>query len=118
MADAMRVRRVIIVDDDADMREMFIALLEQYGIEVEAASSAEETLVLVDACVPDLVFLDIGMPKTSGDVLARTLRAKVPGLRLVAVSGYDPDDVRQLGTFDDVLTKPVDIATLEALLRS
>jgi two-component system, OmpR family, response regulator len=117
MAD-MRVRRVLVVDDDPDLREMFVALIEQYGIAVDAASSAEEALALVDASTPDLVFLDIAMPTTSGADLARTLRAKNPSLRLVAVSGYDPAHVRTLGTFDDVLSKPVDIASLEALLRS
>jgi CheY-like chemotaxis protein len=117
MAD-MRVRRVLVVDDDPDLREMFVALMEQYGIEVDAAASAEEALALLDGRTPDLVFLDIAMPRTSGVDLAPMLRAKQPGLRLVAVSGYDPAHVRTLGTFDEVLSKPVDIASLEALLRS
>jgi DNA-binding response OmpR family regulator len=113
----MRVRRVLIVDDDADLREMFSALIEHYGIAAFSASSADEALSQFDAHPPDLVFLDIAMPTTSGDDLARTLRAKAPGLRIVAVSGFDPEHVRTLGVFDEVLSKPVDIADLEALLR-
>jgi len=113
----MRVRRALVVDDDADLREMFVALLEQYGVDVEAVSSAEDALACIEACEPDVVLLDVGMPHTSGDVLASVVRARRPRLRLVAVSGYDSEALRALGTFDEVLAKPVDLARLEAVLR-
>ena len=116
MAEAMRVRRALVVDDDADLREMFSALLEQYGVDVEAVSCAEEALVCLEAGAPDMMFIDVAMPRTSGDELARVVRKKAPGLRLIAVSGFDAARVRLLGAFDDVLGKPVDLPHLEALL--
>ena len=113
--------RVLVVDDDEDMRGLLSALLRQHGASTTAAASVDAALLAFDACPPDVVVSDIGMPGRSGLELARALRAKSsPRARLIAVSGFtSPDEVaRALAAgFDMHLAKPVEAAELVGVVR-
>ncbi len=70
--------RVLVVDDEADARELLIIALEQYGAQVTAALSASEALAVLKQLKPDVLVSDIGMPYEDGYVLIRQVRALAP----------------------------------------
>ncbi len=105
-------RRILVVDDNIDAADTLSALLATEGHDVRTAASGAAALPLARAFVPEIAFLDIGMPDMSGYELARQLRSD-PALAkalLVAVTGWgQADDRRQSrdAGFDHHLTKPV-----------
>ncbi|AXK73390.1 response regulator [Lysobacter sp. TY2-98] len=114
-------RRVLVVDDNTDAALMLAALLELDGHDVRSAGSGDDALAVVDDFVPDIAFLDLGMPGMSGFELAGRLRAdpRTATTRLIALTGWGRDEDRdrtQAAGFDAHLTKPVDPAALLGLL--
>ena len=71
------VRRVLVVDDEENLRVVLRTLLRRHGYEVETASSGEEALALVDGFGPDYVLTDVRMPKMGGLDLLATLRVAI-----------------------------------------
>jgi len=111
-------RRVLLVDDNHDSREMYRAVLRAHGHQVREAANAERALALLSEEMPDVAFIDIGLPGgMDGYELARRIRSHPLGrdVRLVALTGYGfPEDralSRQAG-FARHLVKPVDSETL------
>ena len=111
--------RVLVVDDEADAREVMRFMLERGGAQVRIADSAAEALDAIREERPDLLISDIGMPGEDGYVLVRRLRAMEEGLgrRLpaIALTAYasEEDTRRALAAgFDAHLSKPVDPARL------
>jgi len=115
-------RRVLIVEDHDDARDMLRHLLEQIGHEVHEAADGLSGLERAFALKPDAAVIDIGLPELDGYEVARRLRAAGRAdLLLVAVTGYGQSGDRQRSAeagFDAHLTKPVDPVALEALLRN
>jgi DNA-binding response OmpR family regulator len=113
--------RVLVVDDDSDVRESLSLLLEQYGYEVKMASCGESAMIQFEAFQPEAVLLDIGLPGEDGYQVARRIRnlPSAKDLLLVAVSGHTSDLKRshQAG-FDHHLVKPVIFAMLWDLLSA
>ena len=123
-ADAVRAkRRVMIVDDREDAARMLGLVVAQAGHKVQLAFSGEEALALGATFRPEVVLLDLGMPKMDGYEVARRLRRRAWGkkLMLVAVSGWGQDEdqrrTREAG-FDRHLVKPVDLDALGELLAA
>jgi two-component system CheB/CheR fusion protein len=113
-------RRVLVVDDEADVADMFAVMLAGLGQRVEVAHSGAEALEAVRRQAPDVAFLDLSMPSMSGAELALELRTRVPdnGMHLVALSGFSID-IRTTGReFDDHLLKPASVETILGLLNS
>jgi len=109
---ARRSARILLVDDNRDAIEMLGALLRDAGHEVQSAADAPGALSAIDAVLPELALLDIGLPGMDGYQLAARLRAdpRCAGMRLVALTGYgrQPDRERALAMqFDEHLVKPV-----------
>jgi signal transduction histidine kinase/ActR/RegA family two-component response regulator len=113
---AASARRVLIVDDNEDARELLAALLEGHGYEVRTAHDGPTALALLEVFVPDVVLLDLGLPVMDGYEVAARLRERLgEGVVLVAVTGYgQPRDVeRSVGAgFRAHLVKPVDARTI------
>jgi len=116
--------RILIAEDDANIRLGLIATLESEGYDVTAASDGEQALKLYPQQKYDLVILDVMMPKVSGYDVCRELRradARTPVMLLTA-KGEEIDKVvgLKLGA-DDYVTKPFGVqellARVEALLR-
>ncbi|HUQ29468.1 MAG TPA: response regulator [Usitatibacter sp.] len=109
-------RRVLVVDDNADAADSLAMLLQVRGDEVRVAYDGEEALVAELDFQPQVVLLDIGMPKLSGYEVARRIRdARGPGVLIVAITGWGQDEDRQRAReagFDHHFTKPVDYAAL------
>ena len=114
-------RRVVVVDDQDDSREMLKMLLESRDHEVSDAADGPSALELIARERPDVAFIDIGLPVMTGYEIAQRIRAQkeLDGVRLVALTGYGaPSDVsaaREAG-FDDHVIKPADLSRLEAIL--
>jgi DNA-binding response OmpR family regulator len=115
-------RRVVVVEDNADAREMLSALLSQLGHTVFSAKDGPEGVSVALSSVPDLVLVDVGLPGFDGHEVARRVRehSSRPPL-LVALTGYGSDRDRVLSLnagFDTHLVKPVTLEALEALLSA
>jgi two-component system, NtrC family, response regulator AtoC len=87
------VRRVLVVDDEENLRLVLKTLLRRHGYEVETASSGEEALGLVDSFGPDVVLTDVRMPKMGGLDLLTTLRAKGNDATVIVMSAYGNMDL-------------------------
>jgi CheY-like chemotaxis protein len=118
---APTARRVLVVDDNADAAETLAALVTVFGHTAEVAHDGPSAIAKARAHAPDIVLCDVGLPGMSGYEVARTLRAELDGVRLVAVTGYgQSDDVAAAirAGFDAHVTKPPDPRELERLLAS
>ncbi|HUQ12183.1 MAG TPA: response regulator [Steroidobacteraceae bacterium] len=114
----MQVRRnILIADDNQDALESLALMLRLEGHEVHCASDGEEALALAGQRRPEIVVLDVGMPKLDGCEVARRIRAESWGRDavLVALTGWGQDADRKRSReagFDMHLVKPVDPATI------
>jgi signal transduction histidine kinase len=115
---AVPVRRnILIADDNQDALESLALMLRLEGHEVHCASDGEEALALAGLRRPEIVVLDVGMPKLDGCEVARRIRAETwgRGAVLVALTGWGQDVDRRRSReagFDMHLVKPVDPATI------
>jgi len=119
----MNERRVLVIDDEEDIRELVRTLLIRAGHEVSTAPDGRAGLRAFHAAPPDLVVLDVAMPDLDGWQTLERIRdlSDVPVLMLTARSG-ELEKVRGLrGGADDYVTKPFGrqelVARVEALLR-
>lgn len=116
--------KIMIVDDDSNIRELVIALLQNNGFEVCEAADGHEALQNIDIDNPDLAIIDIMMPNMDGFELCRHLRSyyeNMPILMLTA-KGELANKVKGFGLgADDYLTKPFEgdelVVRVQALLR-
>jgi signal transduction histidine kinase len=110
--------RVLVVEDNDDLREMMCSLLQSRGCAVSGAADGHGALALARDCLPQVAFVDIDLPDISGHEVARALAGQ-GGIRLVAVTGYgQPEDVRRAlaAGFDRHLKKPVRLEDLEGAI--
>jgi signal transduction histidine kinase/CheY-like chemotaxis protein len=117
----MSTRRIIIVEDNNDVRDLMHLKLRRLGHSVIDARDGEEGLRAVLDQKPDLALVDLGLPKIDGFELAKRARQELGDeVVLVAVSGFgQPEDKRRAleAGFDEHITKPADMKDLENLLR-
>jgi PAS domain S-box-containing protein len=118
-----RPLRILLADDNADAVELLREILELEGHRVEVAANGLAALETAASFLPDVAFLDIGMPGLNGYEVARRLRA-TPALaraRLVAVTGWGTQEDRarsEEAGFDGHLTKPVELDALKDFIAS
>jgi len=79
--------KILIIDDDPSILTMLKRMLEKAGYEVDIASNGSEGLKKIESSPPDLLVTDIVMPEKEGLELISYLRGKIPGLKIVAISG-------------------------------
>ena len=87
------MRRVLVVDDEENLRVVLRTLLRRHGYEVETAASGEEALGMVDSFGPDVVLTDVRMPKMGGLDLLSTLKAKGNDATVIVMSAYGNMDL-------------------------
>jgi PAS domain S-box-containing protein len=113
-------KRILVVEDNADNREMMRILLETAGHEVHEAADGVRGVELAVQLEADAVLIDIGLPGIDGYEVARQIRSKLRGRsRLIALSGYGQPKDRQRAFeagFDEHLLKPVDPERLQSIL--
>jgi two-component system, sensor histidine kinase len=115
-----RPRRVLLIEDSADARDMLRMMLELAGHVVYDAADGARGLALLTAMRPDAAIIDIGLPGMDGYQVAKQIRQDAHGrdMLLLALSGYDApaDGDRSENGFDHHLVKPVDPDQLARLL--
>jgi PAS domain S-box-containing protein len=121
--------QVLVVDDDADMRELAAFTLMQSGAQVTTAASAAQALTLLNQSVPDLLLCDIGMPEMDGYALIRQIRKRspeqggmIPAIALTAYAGEINQQQALAAGFGMHISKPVEpeelVKAIARLLRS
>ncbi len=113
--------RVLVVDDDAAVRDSLARTLRFEGHEVQSASDGQEALNLVRAAEPDAMILDVSMPTMDGLECCRQLRAEGSLVPVLMVTARDSVGDRVAGLdagADDYLIKPFALQELQARLRA
>jgi len=103
-------RRILLIEDDFDTREIARIILELHGYEPQEADNSKTALEMILASPPDLVIMDLAIKPLSGWDLFREIRARGPrSLPLIAFSGYSGGEgeatIREFG-FDGYIPKP------------
>ena len=115
--------RILVVDDHPDNVELLRARLESRGYDVEGASGGEEALAMVKANPPDLMLLDVMMPKVDGMEVVRRLKAdkSLPFIPVIMQTALDSTENKVEGLdagADDYITKPINFPELDARVKS
>lgn len=114
--------KALVVDDHEDAARSMELMLQSFGYDTEIAGDGIEALRKAAAFQPDLMLLDISMPKLDGYDTCGVIRAQpwAANVRLVAVTGWDPQELQdraESAGFDAWLLKPVDFSALERIAR-
>jgi PAS domain S-box-containing protein len=122
-APALKGVKILVVDDEADARELLSMILEQVGAETATAGSVDEALAVLQRFKPNVLVSDIGMPEHDGYCLIRKVRAGeadgVSGIPAVALTAFarDEDRSRALESgFQAHLPKPIEPGELTAII--
>ncbi len=113
-------KKILIVDDEEEIRAELAGYLLDKGYEVEEAVDGLEALDKFEAAPADAVITDMKMPRCPGDELTRRLRAIDPHLPIIIITGHytnaDVESARKAGA-TAVLKKPVPLSELSRLLE-
>jgi CheY-like chemotaxis protein len=113
--------RVVLVEDNADVRELSKSLLETLGCEVEVAAEGNEGLALILHSKPVLAVIDIGLPGLDGFAIAEQVRRSLGNsVLMIAVTGYGQkyDRARSLASgFDAHITKPLRLTAIQPVIE-
>ena len=105
---------ILVVEDEADAREMVTLTLEQYGVTVVAADSVQQALIEYEQHQPDILISDISMPKEDGYDLIRQIRSSqnsrnnIPAIALTAYAREEDKQLALNAGFDLHLSKPIE----------
>ena len=115
------MKRILVIDDDAAVRESFVAALECRDYLVSSASNGLAGLESARSQTPDLVFLDLKMPGMNGVETLSKLRAECPDVPVYFVTGFHAEfleplkELRARGAAFDVARKPLTVAEIRAI---
>jgi two-component system cell cycle response regulator len=126
MERSNRKPRILVVDDHEDNIELLRARLEARGYVVDGANDGQQALEQVEKVCPDLILLDVMMPKMDGMEVVRRLKAKIankelPFIPVIMQTALDSTENKVEGLdagADDYITKPINFAELEARVNS
>ena len=111
---------VFIVDDEPTLVKNVRAFLDRHGFETDAATSAEDALARIESFRPDVVLLDFHLPGIDGVEALRRIRAKLPEVRVIMITGHSgvqvAVDAMKAGAYDYIV-KPVVLGELKVLLE-
>jgi signal transduction histidine kinase/ActR/RegA family two-component response regulator len=119
--------RILVVDDEADVRELLIQILVECGVEVVAVATADEaiTVLMEQASRLDVLVSDIGMPNEDGYTLVRRVRSlppesggRIPAVALTAYARTEDRRAALLAGFHSHIAKPVELAELIAVIAN
>jgi DNA-binding NtrC family response regulator len=86
--------KILIIEDDASFRNVLVQMLDKAGFEVQQAGDGNQALGICDTYKPDIVLTDIIMPDKEGLETIQELIVKMPGIKIIAMSGggrFGPD---------------------------
>ena len=113
--------KVMVVDDEPDLRNLVKLIMEREGFKVETARDGEDFLSKVDSFSPDLVLLDVMMPGlTTKEILEKLNekknRPKIVLLTVVRFSDEEREKLFKMGGIVDYITKPFDLQQLTSTI--
>lgn len=112
--------RILLVEDNEMNRDMLSRRLERRGYEVVLAVDGEEAVAMAGTVDPDLVLMDMSLPKIDGWEATRRIKATLPALPIIALTAHamagDEQRAREAGC-DDYDTKPVELPRLLAKIE-
>lgn len=125
-APPTRALRLLVVEDDADLRQLFSMMVEgwRFPVELSTANDGFQGLVRIGQWMPDMVVTDLNMPGMNGFEMVRSLKmagADYANLQVVAVTALSAGDVADRGGLPEgtvVFQKPVDFSEIEDLARN
>ncbi len=116
-------KRIVVIDDDADVRSILCENLQECGFDVLEAANGEHGLHLIETGLPDLVITDIIMPQKEGLETILEIRKKYPHVKLIAISGGGRtrtgdflEAAKKFGS-DAAFPKPINMDELETTVR-
>ena len=111
--------KVLLIDDDADSRDVLKIILETDGQDVAIADDGDEGIELARTFRPHVAFVDIQMPRVDGYTVARTMRRELGSeVWLVAVTGRPADMASEAAGFDFHYTKPIALDEVRTMVRA
>lgn len=117
-----RIKKILLVDDEANFSELLANLLVSDGYEVVIATDGQDALDKLEAFLPDAIISDIVMPKMDGLEMFRHVKSssKTSSIPFLFISGYQDSQIyekaRKIGVFG-ILQKPIDIDQIERRLK-
>jgi CheY-like chemotaxis protein len=113
--------RALVVDDEASIRNLLARFLSRRGFDVETAANGEEALEMINVAPPDILVMDLYMPKVNGHEVLKQIKENDLGVGIICtISGYASDDdaseCLRLGAADH-LAKPLDLKQLDWSIR-
>lgn len=116
------MRRILIAEDDLASRELVQEVLAGWGYEVVTASDGQDALEKIREALPDLVLLDVQMPRLDGYGVVRQLRAdarfsKLPAVALTAYAMRGDSEKALAAGFDAHISKPIDPLALKTKIE-
>ncbi|MFQ5876563.1 MAG: response regulator [Acidobacteriota bacterium] len=110
------MKKILVVDDEPSVREVLTSFLGDYGYDVKEAEDGERALEVARELRPQIVLLDVAMPKMSGIEVLRRLRQEAPESTVIMISGHADEqtalDALDMGAYD-FIRKPFDLDYLE-----
>jgi len=82
------MKKILLVDDERNIRDLYSTELAEEGYSVYTAVSGEEALALLDTLTPDLITLDVRMPGMGGIAALRAIREKLPSVPVIMLTAY------------------------------
>lgn len=117
----MSSHRILVTDDDPAIRDVLTRFLTARGFEVLTAADGREALKILKSDPPDIVLLDIAMPRLNGIEVLRRMQADGIDVGVIMISGHPDEDAAkkslQLGAADFIV-KPFDFTYLETSLMA
>lgn len=113
----MKVKSILIVDDEKELRESLANIFQLEGFDVRVATNGLEAFAAMNDFAPDLIISDINMPDCNGLVLFREVhRLYTPPIPMIFLSGYvgtvAVDELSNKENFVAIFSKPVDVAVI------
>lgn len=121
--ETTRAQKILVADDNVDAARSFSMILQMLGHEVLIAHDGVEAIAAAESGKPDVIFLDIGMPRLNGFAACERIRrlAGNESIKIVALTGWGQESDRkrsQEAGFTEHLTKPVDLMDIQRVLKS
>lgn len=111
---------ILVVDDEADFREIFSEIIRKMGYQAWVAENGAEALKVIREVKVDIALVDFRMPGMDGIKLLRQMKKESPGTEVILITGYESvNSVTEAGNQGAYayITKPIDFEKLEALIR-
>jgi CheY-like chemotaxis protein len=111
-------KKVLVVEDNDVWRKLLVMVIERSGYEVLQACDGLEAVEKATAALPDLIFMDVGLPKLTGDAATAVLKA-TPATRSIPVviqTAYACTEIALIANAAEILQKPIELAQIHRIL--